>query len=606
MRKSKWLLLAVLLLTAVLLSATLASCGNGDDDPGATTTTAATTSAAPTTTAATTTAAPTFKATFKADGETVAEITFVKGDTELLGVPAVPAKAGYVGEWASYTVTARNFTVEAIYTSLTTGSTGIVYEKNEAGTAYTVIGYTGKTKNLVIPATYKAADDASPLPITAIAPHAFWGKNLVGVYLGAAPITEIGAHAFAACSGMTELVLPRALLTVGDYAFFGCEKLEELPIPDGVKAIGERAFADCVALETLILPNSVTAIGKGAFSGCHALTALTVPSSVVSIGSLSFFGCTSLRTLVLPDAMDLRDKTVFFGCTSIEALTCSTRSVAAIPHDSLTALTLPTGASLTENLLDGCTSLTTLTLGSGVTFIAPGAFKSCVSLETVALQGTSLFTLVDGMLTQGEALLLVPAKRTAPVTLTGITEIKDYAFAGCTALTSVDLSAIKKIGNYAFSGCIGLSELAIPKDCVVGDYAFSGCSGITALMADPSATFGSGAFAGCTAVEMAMIPAGALASLPKGSLVSLYVNGGDTIGKRAFYAEKNLTHVVLAESVTAVGANAFFGCDNATIFCEAAAAPAGFTAGWSGACTVYYAGSWSWVNGLPVPNAPQS
>lgn len=603
MRKSKWLLLAVLVLTAVLLSATLASCGNGDDDPGATTTTAATTTA-PTTTAVTTTVAPTFKATFRVDGVVIAEITFEKGDTELVGVPAVPAKAGYVGEWADYTVAARNFSVDAVYTSLTTGSTGLVYEKNEAGTAYTVVGYTGKGKNLVIPATYKTAEDAAPLPITAIAPNAFWGKNLVGVYLTAAPIKEIGAHAFAACSQLSELALPTTLTAIGDYAFFGCEKLSELSLSAGVTSIGERAFANAFALETLTLPSTVRQIGKGAFSDCHALTALTLPASLSSVGSLAFFGCTSLETLVLPDTLNLRDTTVFFGCTAIKTLTCATGSVAAIPHDSLTTLTITTGGSLTETLLDGCAKLTTLTLGAGVNYVASGAFKSCASLETVALGSGSPLTLVDGVLVQGNAIVLVPAKRTAPVTMTGITEIKAYAFAGCTALTSVDLSAVEIIGQYAFAGCTGLVEVAIPADCVVNDYAFSGCSGITALMADPSATFGSGAFAGCTSVAMAMLPTDALASLPKANLVSLYVNGGDTIGKRAFYAVKNLTHVVLAESVTSVGANAFFGCDNAAIFCEAAAASADFDAGWSGACDVYYAGAWSWVEGLPTPNAP--
>ncbi|MBQ2719454.1 MAG: leucine-rich repeat domain-containing protein, partial [Clostridia bacterium] len=382
MRKSKWLLLAVLVLTAVLLSATLASCGDGNDDPGATTTTAASTTATPTTTAATTTAAPTFKATFKADGQTVAEITFTKGDEALAGVPAVPAKAGYVGEWASYTITARNFTVEAVYTSLTTGSTGIVYEKNEAGTAYTVVGYTGKNKNLVIPATYKTAEDAAPLPVTAIGPNALWGRSLEGLYLGATSIKEIGAHAFAACAQLAEVVFPVTLTTVGDYAFFGCEALSAVVLPNTVTAIGERSFADCFAMETLTLSSTLRSIGKGAFSDCHALTALTVPASVTSLGSLSFFGCTSLTTLVLPDAMNLRDLTVFFGCTAVETLTSSVTSVAAVPHDSLTTLTITAGGSLTEKVLDGCAKLRTLTLGNGVTYIADGAFKACASLET--------------------------------------------------------------------------------------------------------------------------------------------------------------------------------------------------------------------------------
>ena len=58
-----------------------------------------------------------YVATFVADGQTVAERTFYKGDTSL-SQPFVPTKAGYTGEWESYTLGEENITIKAVYTAI--------------------------------------------------------------------------------------------------------------------------------------------------------------------------------------------------------------------------------------------------------------------------------------------------------------------------------------------------------------------------------------------------------------------------------------------------------------------------------------------------------
>lgn len=58
-----------------------------------------------------------FVATFKADGNTVAEIPFTVS-TISLDEPAVPAKDGYIGEWEAYTLTASNLEINAVYTEI--------------------------------------------------------------------------------------------------------------------------------------------------------------------------------------------------------------------------------------------------------------------------------------------------------------------------------------------------------------------------------------------------------------------------------------------------------------------------------------------------------
>ena len=65
-----------------------------------------------------------------------------------------------------------------------------------------------------------------------------------------------------------------------------------------------------------------------------------------------------------------------------------------------------------------------------------------------------------------------------------VTAIGDYAFTGCTGLTSVKISSLylTTIGSYAFSGCNGLKSFVFPKQVTsVGNYAFSGCFGISEI-----------------------------------------------------------------------------------------------------------------------------
>ena len=55
-----------------------------------------------------------YTATFVADGNEVAKITFLEGDKELINVPAVPEKEGFWGDWSAYTLGNGDITVEAV------------------------------------------------------------------------------------------------------------------------------------------------------------------------------------------------------------------------------------------------------------------------------------------------------------------------------------------------------------------------------------------------------------------------------------------------------------------------------------------------------------
>ena len=139
-----------------------------------------------------------------------------------------------------------------------------------------------------------------------------------------------------------------------------------------------------------------------------------------------------------------------------------------------------------------------------------------------------------------------------PTTLGGytVTSIGDYAFRGCSGLTSVTIGeSVTSIGGVAFSNCSGLTSVTIPDSITsIGFYAFEGCSGLTSVTIPDSVTsISSGAFYNCW------------------SLTSVTIGDSVTsIGDRAFYDCSGLTSVTIGSGVTSIGYFAFQGCSGLT------------------------------------------
>ena len=85
----------------------------------------------------------------------------------------------------------------------------------------------------------------------------------------------------------------------------------------------------------------------------------------------------------------------------------------------------------------------------------------------------------------------------------GVTWIDSSAFDGCSGLTSIILpSGVTEIGDNAFFGCSGLTSIPLPSGVTkIGYSAFSGCSGLTSIYvyAEKMPKLGTGMFNGCDA-----------------------------------------------------------------------------------------------------------
>ncbi|GHT73367.1 hypothetical protein FACS189456_3730 [Bacteroidia bacterium] len=299
-------------------------------------------------------------------------------------------------------------------------------------------------------------------------------------------VTSIGNYAFNYCSGLTTgaLTLPNSVISIGNSAFYGCSSLTSITL-NSVTSIDDDAFYGCGLTGTLTLPN-VISIGDGAFRDCSGLTgALTLPN-VISIGDGAFYGCSGLTgALTLPNVISIGGG-AFRACTALPSVT--------IPN-SVT--------SIGDAAFYNCTELTSVTIGNSVTYIGTYAFDGTAWYNNkpdggVVYIGNWLYS-YKGTMPSGTAITVQ----------TGTVGIVDYAFSGCSGLTSVTIpNSVTSIGNYAFSGCSGLTSVSIPNSVTsIGNWAFCNCTGLTSVTIGNSVTYiGNYAFSGCSGLTSVTIP----------------------------------------------------------------------------------------------------
>jgi|GEM_PF-1779457 len=164
----------------------------------------------------------------------------------------------------------------------------------------------------------------------------------------------------------------------------------------------------------------------------------------------------------------------------------------------------------------------------------------------------------------------------------GVTSIGDYAFCGCSSLSSVTIgSGVTSIGNSAFEDCTSLSSVTVAEGntayCSSDGVLFSkdmktlvlypaGRSDSSYTIPDGVASIGSSAFSGCTSLSSVAIGSGVTSigsSAFSGctSLSSVAIGSGVTsIGNSAFRGCSSLSSVAIGSGVTSIGSSAFEDC----------------------------------------------
>ena len=401
---------------------------------------------------------------------------------------------------------------------------------------------------------------------------------------------SIGYRAFFECGGLTNVVIPDSVTSIGQYAFIRCDSLESMTLPfvgasvDGAtnthfgylfgaskysdnatyvpatlksveittaQIIDANAFNGCTTLTNVTLGNKVTTVGDSAFLGCTGLTNLVIGENVTSIANNAFNGCIGLRNATIPNSVTSIGVSVFSGCTGLESLTLPFVG-ANSDGASNTHFGYIFGASSYEQNGTAIPSTLKNVIVTSAQGIGDYAFYGCTGLTSVTLPeslrciGNSAFYRCTGLTS-----IIIPSL---------VSSINSAAFSNCVNLESIKVDANNET-YYDTNNCIieistktlilGLNNSIIPTDGsikIIGDYAFNVCTGLTSVTIPDSVTsIGQYAFDNCTK----------LTSITIGANVT-------SIGYRAFRFCTALNSIVIPDSVISIGQEAFSDCTGLT------------------------------------------
>ena len=477
-------------------------------------------------------------------------------DSGITGV-TIPARITYIGSGA--------FTGENI-TQLTADDGNFRYA-SQNGILY------NKAKTLFISIPRSIGGNVTiPEGITAIGDSAFLNRTrLTGVFFVEGSLLEtIGSNAFQNTT-FTGITIPAGVRSIGDEAFsgsglqsFNIEGDNQLGVPSSsqLASIGDSAFSGSTRLTSITIPESVTSIGSSAFSGCTSITGITIPNSVTSIADATFSNCTSLASITIPASVTSIGSSAFSGCTSI------------------TGITIPNGVTvISEAVFSNCTNLAHINISESVTSIGNSAFSGCTSLTSIEIAeniitiGTNAFpdTITSIVINTDKVTTTQTSNWGTIFTADNLSvafnkAVGDYAFYGCTRLTSVYFGAgVTSIGDNAFSGS-GITGVTIPTSVTsIGISAFSGCSRLSSITIPENVTsIGANAFpATITSIVIDTDKVTNTQTSNWGTIFSadnLSVTFNKAVGNNAFYGCTRLTSVYFGAGVTSIGNSAFYGC----------------------------------------------
>ena len=225
------------------------------------------------------------------------------------------------------------------------------------------------------------------------------------------------------------------------------------------------------------------------------------------------------------------------------------------------------------------TNLTSITIGASITNIGNSAFGFCTSLMTITVAtSNSAYSSIDGVLLNKSqtTLILCPEGKTGTYTSPdSVTNIMDWAFSFCSALTSITISdSVTSIGYGAFSYCTSLSDVTIGNSVAsIGIKAFMWCTSLTNVMIGKNVTsIGHSAFWYCESLTNVTIPdsvtsINGLTFSHCEQLVTVSIGNSVTnIGNSAFASCTRLMEVYFQDNAPSIGAGVFTFTTKATVY----------------------------------------
>ena len=452
----------------------------------------------------------------------------------------------------------------------------------------------------------------------------FAGGSFSSVSLGN-EIPTIPDFAFRNCSNLSSISIPNSVSSIGSYAFNGCSKISSLILPSSLTGIGAYAFHNCSNLAIIdINATSLTSIGNDAFGNCSNLqtvnlnsisswmncslgnansspfcngadlyvadeekTTISIPIATTAIPSYSFYGCKNITSVTIPALVNSIGEGAFSNCLSLAAINVNSSNNNFASEDDVLynanktkllicpgaksgALSIPSSVvSINQYACSGCVNLSSVTIPSSVTSIGGSAFYNVSGKLVVYCRIPNGNPYANVGYFTPFSLSFYNSNFNEVVIGDNVTSIGDWAFYGCSSITSITLpNSLTSVGSSAFSGCTGITSITLPNSLTsIGSSAFSGCTGITSITLPSSlSSIGNWAFnkvSGKITVNCNIPDVSSSYGRPfSDSKFNEVVIGNDVtnIGRYAFYDCSSITSVTLPNSLTSIGSDAFKYC----------------------------------------------
>ena len=364
---------------------------------------------------------------------------------------------------------------------------GLQFELNESEEDYTVVGYTGTAKDLVVPSQYEGK------PVIAIKAEAFKECTFESIKLPAS-IEEIGAGAFKDCEDLEAIVIPENVTVINDETFSGCEALASVTIEGDITSVGEEAFYFCSELYSITLPESCVEIKAEAFRVCQSLSNITFSSKLTHLGAYSL-SQTSITSIVIPSTVETIEGGTFSQCKFLKNVTIS-EGVKTIE----------------EYAFHSCAALEKINIPASVTKIEQNIFAYTQVLRVLTVdENNPVYDSRNNcnaiIETETNTLITGSGRTFIPVTVTSIAE---NAFFAIQNLCDIDIpTSVTSIGSSAFSMCTDLTSIVIPESITtIPDYMLSGCRSMVEIIIKGDVTvIGESAFKGTIYLRKLVLPA---------------------------------------------------------------------------------------------------
>jgi len=379
-------------------------------------------------------------------------------------------------------------------------------------------------------------------------------------------LTQIVERSFMYCTRLTSITIPDSVKILGklpsgggdEGVFHGCSSLASVifGVSSGLTLITSSCFTGCSVLtSTIKIPDVQQFLPPGCFNGCSLMKSFTIPSGITSI-SYAVFSGSGLTTVVIPNQVTTIGAAAFSSCINLTGVQLPTDLIYSndftaedifVNCTALTGITVPANWKfIPRNFVDGCSSLKFTNIPSGVTSIGAFAYRNCSVLTSV---------------------LTIPL---------GVPDLPNGVFENCFLLTSVTIpNSVTNIGDVCFQKA-GITSIAIPDSVRIigpsGGYSFASCTSLKSISFGVNSLLtqvGNICFWGCSTLTSMNIPT-SLKYLPYGFLSlsrllpSIIIPSGVTSLGLGWIHSSGITTIVIPDTVTSIGENAFGDCQNLT------------------------------------------